>query len=717
MSLVIGDLVGLIRADDSGMRRGLNDAELRMRGFQRDVNGQLRTLNGRFATTGELLAAGIREGTQEGRRFGFELGRIASAGRGLLGAVSSLGRMAVLLGAAVPVAAGLVAALSQIAPAAAVGVSALVALQLASNTLKIAMVGVGDAVKAALDPEGAEAYAEAIKKLSPEARKFTDSLRAMAPELDKLRKAVQDRVFAGLNKEMERTAKSVAPALKRALLSTGDTLNRMAKGAGAAARDLGDKGVLGRALDSATKSLENMEKVPGRVVTSLGLLASASGPSLERIAKKADEVSARITDSLTDSFESGRLERAIDGAIDALAQMGRIVRNIFGGLKNIIGGVTDETGSLFSILERVSEAFERLTASEEFQSILRELSKTAGDLVDNVLPLLKEAFIQLAPVIRELGPPIRDFINKIGPELLPLMRELGPILVDLAVILREQMPFAIKLATAAIQTLTFVLGIVRWVLHNLVVPALRLVSQILNSKYVEAIAAASRETSAKIGVMARRFEEFRSSVSGVVRVAALKIAGFVGSVAGFGRRVAGTVGNMIGMFQRIPGELRRAFGGLGSMLWNSGRALIGGFIGGILSRISEVASAASRVVAAARSYFPFSPAKKGPFSGTGWTLYSGRAISEALAAGIRSREGVVSSAVSGLMAGAHSGIPDVGSGVPGWAQAAQFRGVPQAGGGVTTVRIEVSGPDEVKRLIRKIVKVDGRGSVQTAFGN
>ncbi|MFE0232220.1 hypothetical protein ACFWZS_34395 [[Kitasatospora] papulosa] len=39
-----------------------------------------------------------------------------------------------------------------------------------------------------------------------------------------------------------------------------------------------------------------------------------------------------------------------------------------------------------------------------------------------------------------------------------------------------------------------------------------------------------------------------------------------------------------------------------------------------------------------------------------------------------------------------------------------------AGGGQTTVRIEISGREEVKRLIRTIVREDGRGSVQKTFG-
>jgi TP901 family phage tail tape measure protein len=84
----------------------------------------------------------------------------------------------------------------------------------------------------------------------------------------------------------------------------------------------------------------------------------------------------------------------------------------------------------------------------------------------------------------------------------------------------------------------------------------------------------------------------------------------------------------------LPGRAKSALGDIGSILYNAGARLIGGFISGVKSKIGEVASAASSVVSAARDYFPFSPAKKGPFSGRGYPLYSGRALIQAFQAGI-----------------------------------------------------------------------------------
>ncbi|MGW0550566.1 phage tail protein [Streptomyces altiplanensis] len=86
----------------------------------------------------------------------------------------------------------------------------------------------------------------------------------------------------------------------------------------------------------------------------------------------------------------------------------------------------------------------------------------------------------------------------------------------------------------------------------------------------------------------------------------------------------------------------------------------------------------------------------------------GRHIPAGIVAGIRSGQSAVDKTMSGLVSAPRPGQSGIsaGGGLSGH----------RSGQGVTTVRIELSGPEEVKRLIRTIVKTDGRGSVQTAFG-
>jgi hypothetical protein len=84
----------------------------------------------------------------------------------------------------------------------------------------------------------------------------------------------------------------------------------------------------------------------------------------------------------------------------------------------------------------------------------------------------------------------------------------------------------------------------------------------------------------------------------------------------------------------IPGRVKSAMGNLGGLLLSAGRSLITGFISGITSKAADAYNAVKGVVSKVRNLLPFSPAKEGPFSGRGWTLYSGHALMEGLAQGI-----------------------------------------------------------------------------------
>lgn len=64
----------------------------------------------------------------------------------------------------------------------------------------------------------------------------------------------------------------------------------------------------------------------------------------------------------------------------------------------------------------------------------------------------------------------------------------------------------------------------------------------------------------------------------------------------------------------------------GINLFESGKALIQGWWNGIKEKWNEMVSWFQGVLNEFRSWWPFSPAKKGPFSGRGYTLYSGQAI-------------------------------------------------------------------------------------------
>lgn len=68
------------------------------------------------------------------------------------------------------------------------------------------------------------------------------------------------------------------------------------------------------------------------------------------------------------------------------------------------------------------------------------------------------------------------------------------------------------------------------------------------------------------------------------------------------------------------------FSGAGSWLVESGKSILNGLKSGIESAIGSVTSSVEGAVETIRGLFPFSPAKWGPFSGHGYTTYSGKAL-------------------------------------------------------------------------------------------
>jgi len=91
----------------------------------------------------------------------------------------------------------------------------------------------------------------------------------------------------------------------------------------------------------------------------------------------------------------------------------------------------------------------------------------------------------------------------------------------------------------------------------------------------------------------------------------------------------------VSFVQGIPGQIMGFFAGAGSWLVSSGKALLDGFTSGIRRGFQAAKDAVSSGLDFIRGFFPFSPAKRGPFSGHGYTTFSGRALMRDFAGSIR----------------------------------------------------------------------------------
>ena len=134
------------------------------------------------------------------------------------------------------------------------------------------------------------------------------------------------------------------------------------------------------------------------------------------------------------------------------------------------------------------------------------------------------------------------------------------------------------------------------------------------------------------------------------------------------------------VFLDVPKQITSVLANVPSMMVQSGKKIIQGLIDGIKSMASSVTGAVSDMLGSVRKYLPFSPAKKGPFSGRGWTLFSGRSIVEALAEGATQRAPLFEAAIRDTiaagqeqLAGLEAGALSVTAGLGGTAGLARIQ--------------------------------------------
>lgn len=126
------------------------------------------------------------------------------------------------------------------------------------------------------------------------------------------------------------------------------------------------------------------------------------------------------------------------------------------------------------------------------------------------------------------------------------------------------------------------------------------------------------------GVLINAWNSISTAVSNATSAAWNTIKGWVDSIVGF-------------------------FSNLGSTLYNSGAAIINGLWDGMKSIWNKITGWVEDGLDYIRSFFPFSPAKRGPFSGKGWVYHSGKSIMQGFAQGIKDGQSQVVDATSSIM--------------------------------------------------------------------
>ncbi|MFJ2110628.1 peptidoglycan DD-metalloendopeptidase family protein [Streptomyces sp. NPDC087850] len=280
---------------------------------------------------------------------------------------------------------------------------------------------------------------QALADISPNARLFVAALQAIAPAWSDVKLDVQDALFARIGQRMEQISGQILPTVRTGLVGTARELNLMGHGALTAVENLEKTGQLKQVFDGVRTSLGNLRDIPGQFVTGLAQLSIAARPAFARITKGAGEAMDGVMGKLAKGLENGKLEESINTALDVAVQFGKVIGDLFGILKNVMGAAADAGGDFFGVIGKAIEEIRRITALPEVQDALKAiftalqaiavlLAGTLGAVLQAVLPLLAA----IAPVITELakalGPVLGALAQALGEALMPLIEALLPVI-------------------------------------------------------------------------------------------------------------------------------------------------------------------------------------------------------------------------------------------------------------------------------------------------
>lgn len=315
----------------------------------------------------------------------------------------------------------------------------------------------------------------------------------------------------------------------------------------------------------------------------------------------------------------------------ALPQMVASVTAALSGIANALMSVGQTLApALMTILPQVIQAFSDMfaqlpgfiaTYGQPVLEAFGTLFATLAGQIPSLMTSLGQALIAGVQVafsaISDNSAAIAGFISGFGASLASGLQTLGATVVAALPSIGQSIATALPtLIPALMSAITSVITSLAAALPGINVAILNQLPAIIGGLATGIINGLPTLLNAFISVATSIAANFPRIFMAVVLAAPAIIANIARPFSGLGGRILGYIGS-------IPGKIIGLFAGAGSWLVDSGAALMDGFKQGILNAVDKVKSAVKGALQKVRDFFPFSPAKVGPFSGSGYTSVSG----------------------------------------------------------------------------------------------
>lgn len=361
--------------------------------------------------------------------------------------------------------------------------------------------------------------------------------------------------------------------------------------------------------------------------------------------------------------------------------------NTFGGkvkaLIPFIGGLSAPILAVVAVIGALVAAFVYLMqTNEEFRNQVTEfgnnllatlkpaidqLIAALSQFVATLLPALIQLFNSFVPVITMLAQAFMQVFMAVAPLVAQLISTLMPVLTQLITLIANVVTTIINIVLPVIQAIVDAINVAMPFIQTVIDAAMSVILTTIQNVWpvIQAIIETVMNVIQSViqvvmGIVHNNWFEswegiqnlFISIWNGIQNIlnaalgfvwsmicAALdsvksiwdSIWGAVGGTLqscwdGIVRGVSDGCDSVINFISGLPDTIMGFFAGVGDWLFESGKSLLEGFFNGIQSIAGSIGERIGGVLNDIRGFFPFSPAKKGPFSGHGYTTYSGKAL-------------------------------------------------------------------------------------------
>ncbi|BCI54937.1 hypothetical protein NIIDNTM18_42150 [Mycolicibacterium litorale] len=470
---------------------------------------------------------------------------------------------------------------------------------LAIGSLKLAVSGFGDAIKEVRDTEK---FNESVKQLAPNAQEAARAIQGLLPSLDTLKFTVQDAFFSGFGQQIQALSSQYLPMFQTVMSQIAASANQSLTTVSSLLQTPAMQGDIGQITSNTASAFDTLSQALAPMVqafTDIGLVGSGFLPQL---AGAAQQAAVSFSEFISEARATGDLQEWIQSGLDAMKQLGGIVKEVggilasfvtaapeggglLGTLQHLLGIANDflnspaGQGALSTWMTTVQQTMIALTPA--VASLLNALAplasligQTLGGVIQAIAPALTMWFTAMQPVIQQLSTALLPIVQQITPvlgqlamvmangmvqgiqtilpSLVPFVQQMGQLLIAVTPLLPQIMQLAISALPMVQQAMALILPpMTTWMsmltnLANLIIPPLTGAIQTMSTVWQTAFGAIHTAVSTAWTIMQPVFDAIKSAID--------TLMGPLDEIIGLASRLPG-VQAAIGTIQGVAGAM------------------------------------------------------------------------------------------------------------------------------------------------------------------